>query len=135
MSARKLSWKPVSRGAVYCSPGCGRGCTYKEFIDANAAADELVELLGPGWKPRVWENMGWYYCAVSLDGHMKVHPGCNESRPTYYTAFFGDIAAGGRWVENAKTPKAAIRKVLYLARSDRDEIQGCIDSYEKAVQP
>lgn len=56
-------WKAVLNGKIYCAPACGGKCTKAEHDDAQEAAEILVSLLGPGWKPRVWENMGWHYGA------------------------------------------------------------------------
>jgi hypothetical protein len=64
-------WTPVLRGGVYCSPRCGGKCTKKAFDRATKEADKLCKTLGPGWKPRVWENLGWHYEAAK--GPFKVH--------------------------------------------------------------
>lgn len=61
-----LSWTPVRRGAAYCSPACGAGCTVREHRRAVRDADALVRRLrGSGWRPVVWENLGWHFRAVS----------------------------------------------------------------------
>lgn len=54
-------WVPVRKGDVYCSPRCGAGCTYAQFEQASEEARALAERLGDGFKPRVWENLGWHY--------------------------------------------------------------------------
>lgn len=51
------------KGKVYCSPWCGIGCTRAAFERATREANELCALLGDGWRPRVWENLGWFYAA------------------------------------------------------------------------
>lgn len=57
---------PVRQGDRYCSPSCGGGCTWKEYQQAVRDADQLVkQLRGEGWKPVVWENLGWHFQAVS----------------------------------------------------------------------
>lgn len=50
---------------------------------ATKNAAELAERLGEGWKPRVWENMGWYYSAFK--GVVQVHPPGPQATldPTY----------------------------------------------------
>ncbi|KKL19939.1 hypothetical protein LCGC14_2460420, partial [marine sediment metagenome] len=40
---------------------CGRGCTQEEYEQTIRDADTLISLLPSGWKPRVSENLGWYY--------------------------------------------------------------------------
>jgi hypothetical protein len=89
-----------------------------------------------GWKPRVWENLGWHYSVVSADGHMKVHPGggsCGPTRPTYYTAFFGDVGEGGRWSECGQTARAAIRNVLNYVQKEHDEVQGWLGAFTRST--
>lgn len=71
-------WTPRRRGQgtkldLYCSPACGtmytpsRGCTFKAYQDAVKAGDRLAKRLGPAWKPRIWENMGWFYSAELVE--------------------------------------------------------------------
>ena len=87
-----LSWDPVRKGTHFCAPACGRGCTYAEWCTATAAADKLCADLGAGWVPRVWENLGWYYSAISACGRWKVN-----GHPDSYTAFLGEAGhSGGR---------------------------------------
>jgi len=57
-------WKPVRRGAVYCSPGCGLGCKHADYLKASRKAAAVAHRLGVGWVPEVWENLGWHYRAV-----------------------------------------------------------------------
>lgn len=61
-------WKAVRKGAVYCAPACGRGCTWDEYQATVKAAATLVKTLNQmdvlaAWQLRVWENMGWHYSA------------------------------------------------------------------------
>lgn len=85
-------WTPHRRGEVYCSPRCGAGCTHAAFERATAEAEALCSRLGEGWRPRVWENMGWHYAAQK--GCLALHPNTGGStvkpgwRVTGYTAFF-----------------------------------------------
>ena len=52
---------PIRNGDIYCSPRCGGQCTYEQYQAAVAGADELVRILGEGWEPCVWDNLGWHY--------------------------------------------------------------------------
>lgn len=64
---------PVSQpNGVYCSPRCGFKCTRAAFNQAHEEAAALCKELGEGWEPRIWENWGWNYEAVSI--HMRVTP-------------------------------------------------------------
>jgi hypothetical protein len=122
--------KPVHIGKVYCSPSCGGGaqwgCTVIAHDKAKRAVAALCLAIGGAnskWKPRVWENLGWHYCAISPCGRIKVHPG----HATGYLAFLGEAdSSGGRWVERARTPKAAIRKVIARGVSERAEIDNLL---------
>jgi hypothetical protein len=94
-----LSWKPIRRGQVYCSPACGRGCTRLAFEKATACAKTLARLL-PGFEPRVWENLGWHWevCCGSLTVGPRVGRG--------YSATYDSII----WVDG-RTPKAALQRL------------------------
>lgn len=64
----KLSWKPKRNGDVYCSPACGGKCTWAAYQKAKRGAAALAKTMGPGWKPKVWENLGWHFKVVRGDG-------------------------------------------------------------------
>lgn len=88
MSTNK-DWVPVRRGAVYCSPNCGGGCTWKAYQDAVRKANKLVKMLkGEGWKPRVWENCGWHFMAHS--GTVQVYDGRFMNGPQVYHCMISD---------------------------------------------
>lgn len=72
-------WTPVAQpGGIYCSPRCGGGCTREAFDAAAAAAEALAKRLGRGWKPHVWENLGWHYEAVKGESTVSdVHRSAN----------------------------------------------------------
>lgn len=110
----ELSWKPASRGEIYCAPACGRGCTRGEFDAATGKAAALAGDLGDGWKPDVWENLGWHWAAVK--GGLKIHPNILNRG---YTAFLGEAAShGGRWTESGRTAKSAVRNVIRQAKKE-----------------
>lgn len=57
-----LSWKPLLRGPIYCSPACGAGCTKTAHDQAQRKARILLgKLKGKGWRIRVHENIGWHF--------------------------------------------------------------------------
>lgn len=58
------AWKPVHRGLIYCSPGCGAGCTRAAYNKAVDEAEALAKKMGKGWRPEVWENLGWHWAIV-----------------------------------------------------------------------
>lgn len=105
---------PVRKGAVYCAPFCGRGCTHAEYRRAVRRARILAKRLGEGWQPEVWENLGWHYKAVSPLGGIKVHPIAGSSS---YVAFYGEPGrAGGSYTVDHADPVEAVREVLQRVR-------------------
>jgi hypothetical protein len=72
-------WTPKLNGAIYCSPACGANCKKAEFDRATERAAALAARLGSGWRPQVWENLGWHFevkkgaAAVSVDEHGVYH--------------------------------------------------------------
>jgi len=106
-----------------CAKWCGRGCTEQEYQQAVSAGAKLAARLGKGWKPVIWENLGWHYQAVSPCRRLKVHPSHGKG----YIAFLGEADfPGGTWAEHGATPAAAVRAVVCLARRDVADITSLI---------
>lgn len=109
---RELSWTPVLKGRKFCSPACGRGCTKAEHDKATRDAAALCKLLGPGWQPHVWENLGWHYAAITADGtesgYIQVHP----NLATFTVYLNTDGRTGGQWVVPDKDPKRGVRRAI-----------------------
>lgn len=113
---KPLSWTPKQRGKIYCAPACGGGCTLEAFNLATKRANILCARLGHGWRPRIWENLGWHYSAVSSCGRWKVHAHHHKSGVTY-SAFLGAAdSPGGFWAESGETPEAAMRNTWDAAK-------------------
>jgi len=93
------SWKPVLRGAKYCSRACGNGCTKAEYVAAVKKGEALAKAVGNGFKPRVWENMGWYYSAVK--GVAAIHPYHDGT----YTCYFNSTP---QFVTTSVDPQVAL---------------------------
>lgn len=70
---------PMLRGGIYCSPWCGGECTKVAFDLATEQAAALAERMGDGWKPRVWENLGWHWQVFK--GKTRYHAGLAEIHP------------------------------------------------------
>jgi len=108
------AWTPVRRGAAYCSPGCGRGCTHREYRRAAGDCVKLCAALGRGWTPHVWENLGWHHAAVSPCGRVKVHPASSG-----WMAFLSGVGeSGGLWVGSSRTAKGSVRDVVRIAKGE-----------------
>jgi hypothetical protein len=110
MSDDDTRWLPVLDGDKYCAPFCGRGCTSAEHARAVEGASKLVEELGEGWKPRVWENLGWWYeatngvCAIMPNGYIAING---------YTAFLNTDAR--QYLGRGGTPKEALEDAVKQA--------------------
>lgn len=120
-------------GVRYCGDCCGHGCTFEEYERACKGAAGLTKRLGNGWMPLVWENLGWFYAAVSVGGNMKVHAyeGSLDETCTDYQAFFGSSGPGGRWVAHGNTPEEAIRAVVQQACEEAHTIGAWLDMFRR----
>ena len=114
---RPLSWMPYHRGAIYCAPACGGGCTKVAHETAVRLAAALARRLGDMWRPVITENLGWFASAVSLCGRVKVHVNAHPGHRVIYTAFLGESGPGGRWTATSHRPEAALRTVYAEARA------------------
>lgn len=124
-----FSAKPIRRGDIYCARWCGGNCTWAAYQLAKERAAKLCKRMGDGWKPRVWENLGWHYMVFSACTRLRVCPSHHGNRISY-SAFIGDtdgVCAGGRWVEHGKTPQSAIKKVIAKAKADLAQIGAMIE--------
>lgn len=113
-------FRPVRRGAIFCAPFCGRGCTHEEHIRAKRKAKELAGRLGKGWSVRVYENLGWHYNVVSPCGHMAVTESRHRGK-NHYVAYFSDEQQGngcsGIFAADGSSPRAAINAAVEQARN------------------
>lgn len=109
MSARpkKLSWTPVRRGKVYCSPACGGDCTWAAHYSATRNAAALAKRCGPAFKPVVWENLGWHYRAETEDRRVTIRQYAGQ-----YQADVGGYHGYGT------TPQAALDAAVSVALAD-----------------
>lgn len=90
---------------------------------ASEDAQALAERVGGGWKPEVWQNLGWHYKVVSPCGRVKIHPSSDGS----FTCFLSDDdGAGGIFVEHGSTPLAALKATLVRAYAERAKINALI---------
>lgn len=115
----KLSWKPIKKGAIYCSSACGGRCTHSAFLSAQKQAKLTAKIVGKGFKPHVWENLGWYWKITSKCECLSVSLYGNT-----FTAYLNtEPNSGGRWVSEGKTPQIAIKKVIKAARDEMNTIE------------
>lgn len=119
-------WVPIRDGTRYCSPGCGRRCTYKEFELATARAKALAERLGVGWETDVWENLGWHYCVIAGDV-LTVHAMHHQGAVSY-------TASGGGVSATSEDPKTALILVRDSLKQKAAEAQHLIARMATYVQ-
>jgi len=96
----------VRRGSIYCAPWCGANCTWAAFQEATKRGEALAKLLGDGWKPRVWENMGWFYEVTN--GILEVKTNRRRGKTTYSAWCQSNPQVIGDYYS---TPQAAIRSL------------------------
>lgn len=100
---KPLSWKPVRRGDIYCAPACGGKCQYIAYLAATSLANKLAKVMGHGWKPHVWENMGWHNEVVNGSSCV------NKFSNGLYTA---TIHVGRQFMAEDRYPRNAFMKAL-----------------------
>jgi hypothetical protein len=81
------SWTPIlsADGQYYCSPRCGGGhfCRKEWYDSAVSNAAKLAEVMGDGWTPNVFENLGWYYDASNGIGRITTSIDHRDGSVTY----------------------------------------------------
>lgn len=114
---------PVKRGPYYCSPWCGAKCTIVAFDAAGIKAKALADRLGPEWKPRVWENMGWHYAAVTDSGwHMMEDDDRKTKFKDGYGRLYYSLTTGTMHSGTGPSPEQVLRNVLKSIKRERDQL-------------
>lgn len=106
--------------------------------DAEREARNLIALLkGTGWKPRVWDNMGWHYKAVS--GPIQVYPSILDGK---FWCMIGsrpkDTAGGaGFWTPQRtrcfKDPNRAVKDALGYVYPFVEQVNQTLKAAERAA--
>lgn len=105
-------WTPVKSGEIYCSPACGGKCTKGEFDKAHRAAKALCKKMDTkGWKPRVWENLGWHWSIVK--GGLTVWGGSKD----YLVGFEGGTPCEVSVGKSFKDPNRAVEAQKELIKA------------------
>lgn len=103
-------WIPVWNGPIFCAPLCGGKCTRAAYDLATRRANALANRLGKGWRPCVYENLGWHYSAKK--GVANVIPNRRaDGRLVDYTLYFN---APRQVVVSGRNPK----KLMQLVRDN-----------------
>lgn len=129
---KKLSWKAVRRGDLYCAPACGRGCTSLEHMTAMNIARAMVERLGQGWKPEISENLGWHAWVRSPCGRIRLLADKWRGELTGYSAFLNHASdhPGGKWVGNGATPEAAVKEAIKQGLRYQKDVNAILEGLE-----
>jgi hypothetical protein len=120
MMKDSLRWKPIlTPDGIYCSPACGGRCTKSAFDLATSKAAELAARMGPGWKPNVWENLGWHW---QIDkGAVQIY----SPREDGYTAMFNGIH---QFIAKASTPEDALGFLIQDIRTVISKLQSEVEA-------
>ena len=114
-------WVPQSQpNGVYCSPACGFGCTQSEYDHATVEAAKLAALMGGGWAPRVWENLGWHWSVTK--GVAEIHPSSKDLILGHYDEYTVYFNTEPQIVVSAKSPEGALGIALQKARGIQGKI-------------
>lgn len=131
---------PRRRGAIYCSRGCGRLCTFAEYQRAVAVADKLARTMGRGWKPKVWENLGWHASASDAAGVVRVYTVFSRGAggPMKYHCLVGENGSGrAEWTPSTgrsfTDPLKAARAAVQCAVDVHAETTRLVDRAVAAV--
>lgn len=99
-------------------------------------ANLLAQCLGKDWKPKVWQNIGWHYCADYKEGYLHVSPSWDGTK--YYAMLSGsNYAHVGSldWATDKmfKNPKDAVKHTLKLCKEHLDFLNNRYEDVSKSV--
>jgi len=108
-------WRPRHLpGGVYCSPRCGGSCKLSDYERAVNGSKALAERMGDGWRPEMWENLGWFW--IVRRGNLEIHP-CSDGT---YSAWF---QGSKQFIAYGDTPEDALANVIRDLRCFVETIQ------------
>lgn len=95
--------------------------------EALERARHLAGACGPGYEPRVWDNLSWHYAAERRRGNLRIN--VHEYGPVVFTAFASTRGSvDGEWTATSDTPAKAIRGVVEQVRARRDTLTAFVDA-------
>lgn len=121
------------RNPIDCE--CGLGCTRVAHEDAIKRADDLCVLLGNGWEPQVWDNLGWHYCVNNDAAGICISP---SHRAGYYYASLGGHRHSDRGLtyiasDTVRSPRLALRQVIIGAMEKAAALNAAVLAAVQAV--
>lgn len=125
--SKPLSWKPVLRGAIYCAPACGAGCTRIAYLEAQERSRVLLGAMkSKGWKADVWENLGWHYAVRHKGLGVSIHEDLDQRKSLVYSAA-GPAwlveGEGGSRVLHAANPNVLVRVMARRIKESISDLQ------------
>ncbi len=128
---KQLSWRPRKYRGVYCSSACGHGCKHRWFLSAQKNAHWLCKQL-PGFKPRVHENMGWFWAATR--GSIRISPNAYEPSGSRLKehGYFASYGAHGILAEG-RTPLSALKNLHRHFENILDTTLACSSATADAI--
>jgi hypothetical protein len=121
------------------SKDCDSKCCRTRYSDRSCKSDHeravrngrrLSTRLGKGWRVHVWQNIWWFWAAVSKCGRWKIHP-ClfdNNGKVLSYTAYLGaPDSPGGPFAQSATTPEEAIALVRKEAQAALKDLKMIVE--------
>lgn len=106
---------------------------------AKEAGNELLELIDEeGWEIRIWENLGWHYCAKK--GHLSVYPTITGKYRASFSTKRGDSATPTYWADRKsyndpmEAVIAQLRKALEFINSRQAIVYEALESIGRAPE-
>ena len=128
-------WTPVRHSDTYCAPGCGRGCTWKEYQRALRKAEALRRKMKTGdWRIHVHDNLGWHYSIVcgGLGCYRQIE--VFEYDGEYHAGLFGGTPSEVHVSEYFKDPNKAVAAQLQRIRQVTAEWNAVLADLDKATK-
>jgi hypothetical protein len=99
--------------------------------EAERAAAKLLRRMGPGWKPRIWENLGWHFEVHTDDGTPfgRLHVfGSDEGWHALLNADGQSVGGNSAWCPPwGPDPVAVAKAALALAKKEMEGINALLD--------
>lgn len=115
-----VEWIPQRKGKIYCSPACGAGCKYSDYLSANLKARALAKRMGKGWGFVIWENMHWCWKVVKGNAEISMtgQTSCVVSMTLY----------GKQFIEKGHNPVEMFKRVKLYAQTAITRMQEELDA-------
>ncbi len=108
---------------------------FKTKQDAELAARKLCDRLkGTGWKPRVWNNMGWH--AEARNYCIRIHMTPYENKYSIFMSDYeGSCGGSGSWLIRGEDsdPNRLVEVQMNAAMKYANALSKLVDTQAKAV--